>query len=575
MENTSNVKEAAKRLSQKQKSILRSLFQFNSPLPIQFFDSEKAVVLKLQERCLIKIQNEQVFLTALGRDVLEYWENRKTNEPKPQNPSALNVARKQQRLEKSNQFLELYKQGLSYQDIGDKYEFSRERVRQILKPNPEFHEYLRERKESEDAADQKKKERAKEEFYSRTLAALYPERVTELWDYEKNSDLKPENIIAGSTSQEIWLKCPLDGYSWKKKPNDITTSWTRSGTSGCPMCAGKKKKPEKQPNLLETYPGFISQYWDYTKNLELEIYPEKLSLGSNRKAWFKCPIDGNEWQSSIASTITQQWSKGNTGCRVCNGTAQRKRGEWQRREPIAVEFPDEVAKYWLYKTNNELGLNPMKLTIGSNKEAFFKCPIDAHEWVAHLSQIKLSWKRGNSGCPACRGFVAIENTSLISTYPDYVAQYWNYEKNNELGIYPDKFTKGSQKEAWFKCPIDGYEWKTRIGSITKSSWNSGNSGCARCGSGWTLDAIRQFVASLEVHVSNLTQAELYKIFEQSGVLDTTNTDGLKIVKDIIKGKLFGQKLRDIIQGKKVKFSEAEIDSNADLKSDAELQGVST
>jgi hypothetical protein len=364
MENTSNVKEAAKRLSQKQKSILRSLFQFNSPLPIQFFDSEKAVVLKLQERCLIKIQNEQVFLTALGRDVLEYWENRKTNEPKPQNPSALNVARKQQRLEKSNQFLELYKQGLSYQDIGDKYEFSRERVRQILKPNPEFHEYLRERKESEDAADQKKKERAKEEFYSRTLAALYPERVTELWDYEKNSDLKPENIIAGSTSQEIWLKCPLDGYSWKKKPNDITTSWTRSGTSGCPMCAGKKKKPEKQPNLLETYPGFISQYWDYTKNLELEIYPEKLSLGSNRKAWFKCPIDGNEWQSSIASTITQQWSKGNTGCRVCNGTAQRKRGEWQRREPIAVEFPDEVAKYWLYKTNNELGLNGYQLKAG-------------------------------------------------------------------------------------------------------------------------------------------------------------------------------------------------------------------
>jgi Hypothetical methyltransferase/Type III restriction enzyme, res subunit/Probable Zinc-ribbon domain len=563
MENTSNVKEAAKSLSQKQKSILRSLLQFNSALPIQFFDSEKAVVLKLQERCLIEIQNEQVFLTVLGRDVLDYWEN--------QNSSALNDARKQQKLEKSNQFLELYKQGLSYQDIGDKYKLSRERVRQILKPNPAFHEYLREREEFEAAAEQEKEERAKKELYSRSIAALYPERVAELWDYEKNSVLKPEVIIAGSSIQEIWLKCPLDGHSWKKKPNDITTSWTRSGTSGCPMCAGKKKKPEKQPVLLDTYPEFISQYWDHRKNIELDLHPDKLSLGSNRKAWFKCPIDDNAWQSSIASTIIQQWSKGNTGCRVCNGTAERKRGEWQRREPLAIEFPDEVAKYWLYETNNELGLDPMKLTIGSGREAFFKCPTDSHEWVASITSIaKSAWKKGNSGCPACRGLVATKTTSLIALYPNYITQYWDYEKNNALGIFPPKVTRGSQQEACFKCPIDGYEWKTRIGSITKSSWSLGNSGCARC-FGWSLEAIRQFVASLEVHVSNLTQAELYKIFEQSGVLDTTNAEGLKIVKDIIKGKLTGQKLRDVIQGKESKISESEDGSNIDLKSDTELQ----
>jgi transcription elongation factor Elf1 len=337
------------------------------------------------------------------------------------------------------------------------------------------------------------------------------------------------------------------------------------------MCAGKRKKSERQPSLTDVHSEMISQYWDYEKNREISLDPETVTLSSNKKAWFKCPHDGNEWQSSIVSTISQQWSKGNTGCRVCNGTDDRKRGEWKRRDPIAIEFPDEVAKYWLYETNNELGLDPMKLTIGSSKEAFFKCPIDGHEWVATITVItKFSWKKGNSGCPACRGFTAIEGTSLISIYPDRVAQYWDYEKNNNLGVYPDKFTRGSNQEAWFKCPIDGYEWKTRIGSIAKSSWSLGNSGCARC-FGWNLEAIRQFVASLEVHIPNLTQAELYKIFEQSGVLSTQNTEGLKIVKDIIKGKLTGQKLRDVIQGKEAQSDESEIDSVYNLNADAEIQ----
>ncbi len=79
---------------------------------------------------------------------------------------------------------------------------------------------------------------------------------------------------------------------------------------------------------------------------------------------------------------------------------------------MGIEFPDEVAKYWFYEANNELGIDAMKLTTGSRKKAFFKCPIEGHEWVAPLSQITLSWKRGHSGCPACRGFITTKTTSL-------------------------------------------------------------------------------------------------------------------------------------------------------------------
>ena len=582
MDNEDKIREATKGFGRNQTCILRSLHL--SPLPLKQFSSLKSTVLNLQDRELVELKGNQISLTELGQAVCELWQKQNDGkleflfetdqEVKDDAPKSRKL--RQENLEKSNQFLELYKQGLNRQQIGDKYGISRERVRQILNSNPTFHEYLKEQKKAEAAAEQEKEKRAKQELYSRSLAALYPDRVAELWDYEKNGDLKPEDVPAGTTQQYIWFKCPIDGYSWKKKPSEIVRhSWDRNGTSGCPACSGKKKKAKKQPKLTEVYPELISQYWDYQKNNELNLEPEELTLASNRKAWFKCPHDGNEWQASIVSTINQQWSKGNAGCRVCNGTAERKQGEWQRRDPIVVEFPEEVAKYWFYEANNELGLDPTKMTIGSRKEAFFKCPTDGHEWVAPLSQIKSSWKKGNSGCPACRGFVAIESTSLITAHPDYVAQYWDYQKNNELSIYPEKFTRGSQQAAWFKCPHDGYEWKTRIGSITRSSWSQGNSGCARCGLGWTLEAICQFVTSLEVHIPNLTQAELYKIFEQSGVLDTKNIEGLKIARDIIKGKLVGQKLRDVIQGKEVKTSEAETDSVDVLKADTELQIVDT
>lgn len=133
-------------------------------------------------------------------------------------------------------------------------------------------------------------------------------------------------------------------------------------------------------------------------------------------------------------------------------------------------------------------------------------------------------------------------------------------------------TRGTNKEVWFKCPVDGFEWQSRIASIRKASWDLGNSGCARC-FGWTTEAIRQFIASLEEHIPNLTQSERYKIFEQSGILGITNSENLKIVKDIIKGKLTGQRLREVIQGKQVESIESSQITVENLNANSELKIV--
>lgn len=40
---------------------------------------------------------------------------------------------------------------------------------------------------------------------------------------------------------------------------------------------------------------------------------------------------------------------------------------------------------------------------------------------------------------------------------------WHWEKNNSLGIFPNKITLGSDKKAWWICKNCSYEWSASIG----------------------------------------------------------------------------------------------------------------
>jgi len=46
-------------------------------------------------------------------------------------------------------------------------------------------------------------------------------------------------------------------------------------------------------------------------------------------------------------------------------------------------------------------------------------------------------------------------------------------------------------------------------------------GCPYCNQGWTISAVRTFVSSLREHLTVLTPAELYVLFQQSGLADVT------------------------------------------------------
>ena len=64
------------------------------------------------------------------------------------------------------------------------------------------------------------------------LRTLMP-KIAREWDYEKNKNLRPEDISAQS-NQIVWWRCE-NGHSWKAKPCE------RYRGNGCPKCDGRIK----------------------------------------------------------------------------------------------------------------------------------------------------------------------------------------------------------------------------------------------------------------------------------------------------------------------------------------------
>lgn len=63
---------------------------------------------------------------------------------------------------------------------------------------------------------------------------LFPELVKE-WNYDKNGNLKPTMVIAG-TRKKVWWKCSKCDTEWMASVD------RRSRGGGCPACSHKEKK---------------------------------------------------------------------------------------------------------------------------------------------------------------------------------------------------------------------------------------------------------------------------------------------------------------------------------------------
>lgn len=177
-----------------------------------------------------------------------------------------------------------------------------------------------------------------------SLAATNPELAAQ-WDFVRNGDLKPTQVVGGSM-KKVWWRCD-QGHSWCSMISSRV-----SGGTGCPFCTGKAVI--SGDNDLQTAFPEIAAQWDGKKNGSLQ--PDQVTPSSNRKVWWQCE-KGHSYRMQIASRVQRH-----SGCPYCAGVKVLP-----GFNDLASHNPD-IAAQWHPSRNGSL--TPEQVTYGSTKRVW-------------------------------------------------------------------------------------------------------------------------------------------------------------------------------------------------------------
>lgn len=160
-----------------------------------------------------------------------------------------------------------------------------------------------------------KKTQIKRKFVS--LAEARPDLAKE-WNYEKNGDLRPEDV-GHRSDKKVWWICPYDvpddypveslrgkhfDFEWKAAIGNRTGNQRL----GCPYLSGQAVWPGF--NDLQTVNPELARQWHPIKNGGLK--PTQVTVNSNKKVWWYLPYDvPNDY--SIKSLRGNRWPGGRSG----------------------------------------------------------------------------------------------------------------------------------------------------------------------------------------------------------------------------------------------------------------------
>lgn len=225
-----------------------------------------------------------------------------------------------------------------------------------------------------------KKTQIKRKFVS--LAEARPDLAKE-WNYEKNGDLRPEDV-GHRSDKKVWWICPYDvpddypveslrgkhfDFEWKAAIGNRTGNQRL----GCPYLSGQAVWPGF--NDLQTVNPELARQWHPIKNGGLK--PTQVTVNSNKKVWWYLPYDvpndysikslrgkrfDFEWQAKICNR------NNGSNCPYLVGKAI-----WTGFNDLATTSPT-IAAQW-HPTKND-GLKPTQVTANSDKKVWWYLSYD-------------------------------------------------------------------------------------------------------------------------------------------------------------------------------------------------------
>ena len=310
-----------------------------------------------------------------------------------------------------------------------------------------------------------------------SLAEKRPDLAKE-WNYEKNGNLRPEDVTVNS-HKKVWWKLPYDvpmDYEVKKlRGKHFEFEWmaiihSRQKCS-CPFLSGRAVFSGF--NDLQTMNPMLAKQWNYVKNKNLK--PTQVTANSGLKVWWCLPYDDPitgkhfdfEWTDSIAHRNSGR------GCPYLNGQAV-----WEGFNDLKTINPKLAAQWHPTKNGN---LKPTQVTVSTDKKAWWLLPYNDPVTGKHFD---FEWKSNikdrnrNHDCPYLSGNAVWEGFNDLKTINPELAAQWHPTKNGNLK--PTQVTANTERKVWWLFSYDDpitrkhfdFEWQASI-----LNRNSGRSNC--------------------------------------------------------------------------------------------------
>ncbi len=288
------------------------------------------------------------------------------------------------------------------------------------------------------------------------LATTHPEIAAE-WDYEKNGDVKPSDVLAGSGKPYYWT-CS-EGHSYKATPNHRTSAGRETN---CPVCvSGRQTSFAEQAVFFyvkKVFPDAVNRYKDiFDNSMELDIYIPSIKTAIE--------YDGEAWHKK------EKREREKRKYNIC-----RKNGIH------LIRLMEKPADGILDTANESISILDGPMYEHKHLEKVIRLLLDRIDPESNSftrknplqfhSKVDINLDRDEM---EIRNYMTKVKDSLQDLFPN-IAKEWDYEKNGN--VTPDKVKPGTDDKYWWICP----ECKNSyLSSVSHRTAKTKPTACPQCG----------------------------------------------------------------------------------------------